>query len=507
MNQPLPRRTALRAAAVLVVGSVAATTTACTSDSSGGSADGDPDAGSTSLVVAADQRAGVVDVDASPHEQALAASRVLLDRAGVVVVASADTDVAAAAELATAHALPVLVAGPGLAAELERLGVGTVVRVGAGAPEGVDESAGLVVVDGSDAGAVAALPGLPPRPKAHGAVVLLRPGGALPPAVAATADAAGADRVTVQHGDVRATPDAMGPVRAGSGPTLALGSDLGPAERVAQRVRTVRRAVELPGGGFVPFPGRRMIALYGHPQTKALGMLGEQPPDQAVRRARSLAKEYTALSKEPVIPAFELIASVASQAAGEDGSYSRRTPIEVLLPWVEAAEQAGIYVVIDLQPGRTDFLTQAKFYEPLLRRPSVGLALDPEWRLEPDQKHLRQIGSVGVDEVNRVGAWLAALVREHDLPAKVLTLHQFRPSMITDRERLDTTLDEIQWLVHADGQGRQGDKQSTWKRLRRDLPDGVWLGWKNFEDEDLPMLTPEQTMAQVSPTPWFISYQ
>ena len=26
-------------------------------------------------------------------------------------------------------------------------------------------------------------------------------------------------------------------------------------------------------------------------------------------------------------------------------------------------------------------------------------------------------------------------------------------------------------------------------------------------DEDLPMLTPEQTMAQVSPTPWFVSYQ
>ena len=182
-----------------------------------------------------------------------------------------------------------------------------------------------------------------------------------------------------------------------------------------------------------------MIALYGHPQTKALGMLGEQPPDQAVRRARSLAKEYTALSKEPVIPAFELIASVASQAAGEDGSYSRRTPIEVLLPWVEAAEQAGIYVVIDLQPGRTDFLTQAKFYEPLLRRPSVGLALDPEWRLEPDQKHLRQIGSVGVDEVNRVGAWLAALVREHDLPAKVLTLHQFRPCSSTRRCRRIST--------------------------------------------------------------------
>ena len=73
-------------------------------------------------MVAADQRAGVVDVDASPHEQALAASRVLLDRAGVVVVASADPDVAAAAEPATAHDLPRLVAGPGLAAQLGRSG-------------------------------------------------------------------------------------------------------------------------------------------------------------------------------------------------------------------------------------------------------------------------------------------------------------------------------------------------------------------------------------------------
>jgi hypothetical protein len=121
--------------------------------------------------------------------------------------------------------------------------------------------------------------------------------------------------------------------------------------------------------------------------------------------------------------------------------------------------------------------------------------------------HLKQIGSVGIDEVNRVGAWLAALVREHDLPPKVLTLHQFRQSMVRGRERLDTSLDEIQWLVHADGQGAQADKQATWRSLRRDLPEGVWLGWKNFQDEDAPMLTPGQTVAQVHPRPWFVSYQ
>jgi hypothetical protein len=125
----------------------------------------------------------------------------------------------------------------------------------------------------------------------------------------------------------------------------------------------------------------------------------------------------------------------------------------------------------------------------------------------PRRLRLRQIGHVGIGEVNAVGAWLAALVREHDLPPKVLTLHQFSPSMVRGRDRLDTSLDEVQWLVHADGQGGQNAKQGTWSALRRDLPEGVWLGWKNFEDEDTPMLTPEQAVAQVHPTPFFVSYQ
>ena len=74
---------------------------------------------------------------------------------------------------------------------------------------------------------------------------------------------------------------------------------------------------------------------------------------------------------------------------------------------MEAAGAAGMAVVLDLQPGRTDFLTQAQQYADLLALPYVGLALDPEWRLAPDQVHLRQIGSVGIDEVNGVSAWLA----------------------------------------------------------------------------------------------------
>ena len=62
-------------------------------------------------------------------------------------------------------------------------------------------------------------------------------------------------------------------------------------------------------------------------------------------------------------------------------------------------------------------------------------------------------------------------------------------------------------MVHADGQGRPGRQAG---HLAGPLHDGAqdelrW-GWKNFYDEDSPMLTPEQTVA-IAPQPVFVSYQ
>jgi hypothetical protein len=287
---------------------------------------------------------------------------------------------------------------------------------------------------------------------------------------------------------------------------VALGADLAEADGLDWKLDTAATGEQLPGGGQLLFPGRMMVALYGSPGTAALGLLGEQDVDGAISRAREYAASYEPLVDVPVVPTFEIIATVASSSPGEDGDYSAEADVEALRPWVEAAGEAGVYVVLDLQPGRTDFVTQAERYRSLLELPHVGLALDPEWRLRPDQVHLTQIGSVDVEEVNRVVTWLADLTRENALPQKLLVLHQFRLDMIPDRERLDTSRAELAVLVHADGQGSQGDKQATWQALHLDAPP-VWWGWKNFVDEDAPMLTPEQTVAQVDPVPQLVSYQ
>lgn len=529
----------------------------------------------------------VVVPDGTPAATAVAVSRELFARAPVAVLAAADS-LPAAAEEAVRLGSPLLLAGDAatataipddelVAGELTRLGVTTLLVIGAASPppgievdvvraEPVPARSGPggttdpvpVPVEPSETvepvGASGSATGSPDLPRSlpsfgpadHAAGVTPTPApasgasagpgaGELPrtehpdpqPGVAllldpatpddagrtaarATAAAAGTPVVEVPGADPRASADAVAAL-AGTTQVVALGSAFGDPGVLAGRLASVATGTQLPGGGQLVFPavpglpGKKYVALYGTPGTPALGVLGEQDIPGTLARAEQTAAPFRALTGDTVVPTLEIIATIASAGPGPDGSYSTVRPVDELRPMVEAAGQAGMLVILDLQPGRTDFLTQAQQYAELLELPYVGLALDPEWRLAPDQVHLRQIGSVGVDEVNAVGDWLAQLTRDHALPQKVFLLHQFSLRMITERERLDVSHDELAVMIHADGQGSQPAKAGTWNALRAGAPPVHW-GWKNFYDEDQPMLDPTQTY-QVQPTPDLVTYQ
>ncbi|GAB3063692.1 hypothetical protein [Sediminivirga luteola] len=414
---------------------------------------------------------------------------------------------------------------PGTAAEeLERLGTTTLI-----VPEGTEDGAWpggfeIVGVDPADL----ALPVLDIGPGSAPVHLLLDPLGA-PAADQPDGSASGTEgengeavAVTVARANVLAAggQDAElpgGDPRRDGGTVatakeledrsvVAIGPSFGAPEQLQNRLTTAATVPELPGGGQLAFPSRRMVAAYGSPGVPSLGVLGEQDVDEAIALVQDYARDYQQYSDEPVVPAFEIIATVASAVAGPDGNYSTEIDPETLRPWVDAAGEAGVYVVLDLQPGTTDFRTQAMLYEDLLREPHVGLALDPEWRLEDGQRHMEQIGSVSAEEINQTADWLANLVREHELPQKVFILHQFTLSMITERQDVDASHEELAVTLHADGNGSPGAKMETWNRLQEDLPDGIWMAWKNFIDEDDPTFTPEQTY-EVEPRPWFVSYQ
>ena len=353
----------------------------------------------------------------------------------------------------------------------------------------------------------------------HGVAVLVRSGpasgagaaaGATGPALAAvytTAADAGATVVGVHGDDPRGDPAAI-KILAHLRPraVVGIGSGFGPGARLAARVAVAMTGVQLPGGGELMFPGRRLVALYGHPGTPSLGVLGQQDVTASIARARRMASAYRPLSRVPVVPAFEIIATVALAFPGRDGDYSNESDVSSLRPWVLDATAAGMYIVLDLQPGRASLLAQAKRYQSLLTLPNVGLALDPEWKLGPGQRPLRQIGSVSIGEVNGVVRWLAALTALHHLPQKLLVLHQFRLSMITGEQQLDTGHDDLAIVIHMDGQGTPADKQDTWNAVTPAAPARIFFGWKNFLVKDHPMLSPQETMAE-TPAPVMISYQ
>ena len=313
------------------------------------------------------------------------------------------------------------------------------------------------------------------------------------------------ERVIVASGDLRALPPETREVISRAS-EVRVGPGLG--EDSAWQLEAIRRGYQIPGGGLLMFePGfdRRMVAIYGHPSTSGLGVLGEQGPDGGVERLRTIANDYDT-DGSVVLPTFEIIATVASASAGGDGDYSAMTARDVIRPWIETAAANDMYVVLDLQSGRTDFLTQAKAYEEFLRLPHVGLALDPEWRLKPHQVHLAQIGTVDAAEINQVVEWLAGIVRDEALPQKLLIVHQFAYSMITNRQHIDTP-PELAVLIHMDGQGSLEGKYNTWNNLTKEPDaDQFYWGWKNFYDEDSPTATPEQVL-ELTPNPVFVSFQ
>jgi hypothetical protein len=468
-------------------------------------------------VTRAPSAADSVLADTAPGALSEALARTLFAAAPVVVVSGTAGPALPAAEAAAraAHA-PLLLASPGTAQAVTQLAASArALRPVAVLAEGLPAAELAVLVKRLPGVKVvsraSALPATGiPAPLRHVAVLVpATPGKAAAPAAAvtATAQAAGATVVDVSGTDPRADPAAIEELaRLRPDTVVALGAQFGPVARLASRVAVAEAGRQLPGGGQVLFPGHRLVALYGHPGTPGLGVLGQQGLAASIARAKQMAADYQPLSRVPVVPAFEIIASVAEASPGPDGSYSYETPVSELLPWVRQATADGLYVVLDLQPGRSSLLDQAEHYASLLALPDVGLALDAEWKLQPGQKPLRQIGHVDIGEVNSVVSWLSALTARDDLPQKLLVLHQFQLSMLTGERDLDTSRDNLSIVIHMDGQGTPALKQDTWDAVTASAPPGMYFGWKNFLVKDHPMLTPGETMTK-SPAPVMISYQ
>jgi len=268
------------------------------------------------------------------------------------------------------------------------------------------------------------------------------------------------------------------------------------------------KAVYPNAGAILPF--NRVLAYYGNFYSTGMGILGELPPDAMLSRLQSAVAEWQkADPSTPVIPAIEYIAVTAQGSAGPDGSYSIRMPDSQIEKAISLADQIHGIVILDVQSGLSDLQGEIAALGSYLKLPNVHLAIDPEFNMKYGGRPGYVIGSVDASDVNAAAQYLAGLVRDNDLPPKILVVHRFTEHMVTNYQNI-RPLPEVQVVMDMDGWGYVEKKENTYGAVVYSEP-VQFAGIKLFYKNDLkPPSTGIMTQAQVlqlKPKPIYIQYQ
>jgi hypothetical protein len=260
---------------------------------------------------------------------------------------------------------------------------------------------------------------------------------------------------------------------------------------------------QLPRGGRDLLPEHRLVGFYGAPQSEELGALGVGEPPEAGRRLVEQARAYR--GDRPVLPVFELLATIAAADPGPDGLHRIRQPHSTIRSYLREARRRRGLLLLDVQPGRAEFADEIERLRRYLRQPDVGLALDPEWNVGPDEVPGAVIGSVDASTVNEISADLARMVERYDLPEKLFVVHQFTADMIANRGALESRAG-LATVLNVDGFGDQANKVAKYRALRPSRTGSLYSGFKLFYSEDTGLMDPGRVM-RLSPTPGLIIYE
>jgi hypothetical protein len=291
-------------------------------------------------------------------------------------------------------------------------------------------------------------------------------------------------------------------LRPGRGPDPAPAAGPGAAAAPALPVATpttLPPPPELPRGGRRLFPRYTVVGFYG---MQGLDVLGGGPPEQVADHLLEVARPY-ARPGHPVMPMFELIATVAHPFPTPSGLYRTHQEDEVVQQYLKAVRRIKGVLVLDVQPGRDDFLGPVRHWERFLREPDVGVALDPEFAMGPGQVPGRQLGHTDAAAINRASAYVAGIVRRHRLPHKLFMVHQFRDSMIGDKAKV-AIRPGLAMTWNADGYGVRSAKLDDYRSYTRDRR--FHPGLKLFYRNDVDLMRPREVL-KLKPVPRVVNYQ
>ena len=254
-------------------------------------------------------------------------------------------------------------------------------------------------------------------------------------------------------------------------------------------------------------PGHRIVAFYGNPKSRRMGILGEFDHEEMLRKLDAEVAAWNRIDPStPAIPALHVIVLVADATPGPSGKYRTRhdsAMIEMVYRW--ARSRNGL-MFVDLQIGQSTLQAELPWIEKFLKRPDVHLGIDPEFAMKGKAIPGKRIGTYDAADINYASRFLANLVDKYKLPPKILVVHRFTPRGVTNADKIQ--LDpRVQIVMDMDGFGPPWMKRDTYWRDIKGEP-VQFTGWKQFTKlrNDKPP-TPRGDILRLWPVPLYIQIQ
>ena len=322
------------------------------------------------------------------------------------------------------------------------------------------------------------------------------------------------DKVAAQlNGAAKDTLPATETVTAAPAPRLTL--DTARYDQLLQHITNGDSTGKWPVKADYPLPGailpfKRVIAYYGNLYSTRMGILGELPEKEMLDKLQGEVKKWqeadTALE---VVPALHYIAVTAQGSPGKGNKYRLRMPFNQIDKVMAMAEKINALVFIDIQVGLSTLQEELPEFEKYLKLPHVHFGIDPEFSMKGGQAPGKVVGSFDAADINYTTDYLAKLVREHNLPPKMLVVHRFTQKMVTNYKQIKLR-PEVQIVMDMDGWGHQARKINTYRQFIHKEP-VQFTGFKIFYKNDLReanshIMSPAEVL-KLKPQPVYIQYQ
>ena len=256
-------------------------------------------------------------------------------------------------------------------------------------------------------------------------------------------------------------------------------------------------------------PGHRIIAYYGNPLSRRMGILGELDPEPMLARLdREVAAWRAADPSTPVLPALHLIATVAQGSPGRDRKWRARMSDSLIAKVIGWAATRNALVFLDIQVAKSTIQQELPVLLKWLERPNVHLGIDAEFSMKDGSNPGRRVGTYDARDINYVQDVLADIVKRKNVPPKLLIVHRYTRPMITNYRniRFDPN---VQVVMHMDGWGTPPVKISSFRAYVQAEP-VQFAGFKLFYKNDVrgrsTMMLPGEVL-RLWPKPLYIQYQ